>query len=144
MEGRGEWQPPSTPVAGLKPPRDVTRPVFSLVACIVDLLIPFGLVCLVANALVLSGLLGTLTLDKLIPWLIVAYIVVRFKQIVIWLILSYQRFAPERVRRACVFEPSCSEYMLKSIRLYGLVPGIVKGVARLFRCHDPNGGIDEP
>ena len=59
-------------------------------------------------------------------------------------ILLYQRFAPERIRRSCVFEPSCSEYMLLAIKKYGTIKGIIKGIGRLFRCHYPNGGVDYP
>lgn len=59
-------------------------------------------------------------------------------------ILLYQRYAPERLRRACVFQPSCSEYMLLAIDKYGVVLGVAKGLKRLGRCHYPNGGKDEP
>jgi putative membrane protein insertion efficiency factor len=66
------------------------------------------------------------------------------KRAIIWLIHLYQRYAPDEVRLKCVFEPSCSEYMLSAISKYGVIKGVVKGVDRLFRCHPPNGGCDEP
>ena len=64
--------------------------------------------------------------------------------IVTYLILLYQKFAPARVRRACVFEPSCSNYMLLAIEKYGVWRGVYKGIKRVLRCHYPNGGVDYP
>lgn len=70
--------------------------------------------------------------------------VVFLKRIIIYLILLYQRFAPERIRSSCVFEPTCSNYMIKAIEKYGVLRGIIKGIKRLLRCHYPNCGIDYP
>jgi len=72
------------------------------------------------------------------------YTLLRLRRIVIWSIRAYQRYAPERVRLACVFVPSCSDYMILSIEKYGLIRGSIKGVKRLRRCHNPNGGEDYP
>ena len=47
-------------------------------------------------------------------------------------------------RLKCVFEPSCSEYMILAVNKYGLVRGVIKGIRRLLRCHPPNGGKDYP
>ncbi len=66
------------------------------------------------------------------------------KPLSIWLILMYQRFAPEKVRKSCCFQPSCSEYMKLAIEKYGVVKGIYRGCKRLLRCHWPNGGVDYP
>ena len=66
------------------------------------------------------------------------------KKTLIFLILLYQKYAPEFVRASCVFEPCCSEYMKLSIEKYGTIKGLFKGIKRLFRCHYPNGGIDVP
>ena len=70
--------------------------------------------------------------------------IVCLKRIVIYLILLYQRFAPERIRTSCVFEPSCSNYMLLAIEKYGVFHGVAKGIRRLLRCHYPNCGEDYP
>ena len=59
-------------------------------------------------------------------------------------IFLYQRYAPEKMRRSCLFVPSCSEYMLLAIEKYGVVIGVCKGIGRLLRCHQPNGGEDYP
>ena len=62
----------------------------------------------------------------------------------IWLILVYQKLAPDELRLACVFEPTCSEYMLMAIKKHGPCMGVIKGIKRLLRCHYPNGGVDNP
>ncbi|MBR0277413.1 MAG: membrane protein insertion efficiency factor YidD [Clostridia bacterium] len=65
------------------------------------------------------------------------------KKIITWLIHCYQHYAPDRVRLKCVFEPSCSEYMLLAVNKYGFFKGLFKGIKRLLRCHPP-GGVDYP
>lgn len=74
----------------------------------------------------------------------VIYIRVILKKGLIWLVHLYQHHAPDEVRLKCVFEPSCSEYMISAIKKYGVTVGVFKGVHRLLRCHPPNGGHDEP
>jgi putative component of membrane protein insertase Oxa1/YidC/SpoIIIJ protein YidD len=66
------------------------------------------------------------------------------RKIIVWLILVYQKWAPDKIRLACVFEPSCSEYMLIAIDKYGVVHGVSKGIKRLLRCRHPNNGVDNP
>jgi putative membrane protein insertion efficiency factor len=72
------------------------------------------------------------------------YTLARTPGITIWVIRLYQRYAPNYIRLACVFEPSCSEYMILSIQKYGFIRGVIKGIHRLQRCHLPNGGTDYP
>jgi putative component of membrane protein insertase Oxa1/YidC/SpoIIIJ protein YidD len=129
------WKPPSTPVRGAPAPRILTRPRFSLIACALDYLAPLALLLVLRDVMQVEVPLFVL---------IGGYVLVRLKQVIIWGILAYQRFAPEQIRRACVFEPSCSEYTLRALERYGLIPGLTKGISRLLRCHDPNGGVDEP
>ena len=71
-------------------------------------------------------------------------VIVKAKTFVRNAILLYQKHAPEKMRRSCLFVPSCSEYMLLSIEKYGAVGGVCKGLNRLCRCHRPNGGEDYP
>lgn len=71
-------------------------------------------------------------------WLLIS------KKAVICVIRIYQRFAPDRIREKCRFEPSCSQYMVLAIEKYGLVRGLIKGVDRLKRCNTDNGGYDYP
>lgn len=82
----------------------------------------------------------------LICTLIVAliYLSLISKRAIIWSIHVYQHYAPDRVRLACVFEPSCSEYMILAVKKYGSIRGVLKGIQRLKRCHPPNFGKDYP
>jgi len=73
-----------------------------------------------------------------------ALLLLRFRSVCVDFVLLYQRLAPERIRRSCLFEPSCSEYMLLAIEKYGPYKGFFKGMKRVFRCHHPNGGVDYP
>lgn len=80
-------------------------------------------------------------------WLLpfaIAVIILKARKAIIWLILLYQRYAPEKIRSACLYTPSCSAYMLMAIRKYGVLKGVWKGIGRLLRCRPPNGGIDNP
>jgi uncharacterized protein len=46
---------------------------------------------------------------------------------------------------ACRFEPSCSRYMVESLKKYGLFRGLARGLRRVSRCHPWNpGGYDPP
>ncbi|MEI5999817.1 membrane protein insertion efficiency factor YidD [Paraburkholderia bengalensis] len=60
------------------------------------------------------------------------------------LIGVYRRYAPVRLREACVYEPTCSEYALRAVRKHGVVKGWSMALRRIVRCRQPNGGIDEP
>ncbi len=62
----------------------------------------------------------------------------------IGLVLCYKAFAPLEMRGKCRFEPTCSTYMIIAIKKYGLLIGGIKGIARIFRCRPPNGGVDYP
>lgn len=74
----------------------------------------------------------------------ILYISFFLKRGLIWLVHLYQNKASDKTRLKCVFEPSCSEYMILSIKKYGSLLGVLKGIRRLFRCHPPNGGVDMP
>jgi putative membrane protein insertion efficiency factor len=71
-------------------------------------------------------------------------LIVFAKSVLIWLVKFYQRVAPARVRERCRFEPSCSQYMILSLKKYGFFKGLRLGLDRLNRCKPPNGGYDEP
>ena len=43
----------------------------------------------------------------------------------------------------CRFYPSCSDYFLESVKMHGLVSGLILSIKRLIRCHPLcNGGVD--
>lgn len=49
--------------------------------------------------------------------------------------LLYKRILSAQDVDACVFTPSCSVYMMETIKKHGLVKGIIDGTDRLLRCH---------
>jgi hypothetical protein len=66
------------------------------------------------------------------------------KAFFITLVVFYQRiFSPDQgilrglypVRGVCAMYPSCSEYMILSIKKHGAVKGIFFGILRIGRCH---------
>ena len=88
------------------------------------------------NSLIVSFLSGSIFL--------LIMVLVHIKYVVIWLVKVYQRFAPEKVRNKCRYEPSCSNYMILAIEKYGFWKGFTKGFVRWTHCKPPYGGHDEP
>ena len=113
--------------------RELVRPEICYWKAILNALIP----------VLITVAFGMITLPYAVMGLCV-YSLIRLRGIITWCIRVYQRHAPEELRLACVFEPSCSEYMILSINKYGIMHGGIKGVKRLKRCHLPNGGLDYP
>jgi len=60
--------------------------------------------------------------------------------ILLGMIRFYQKFISPAQGEVCNFTPSCSNYMFLSIRKYGPVLGVMKGIDRLQRC---NFGVNE-
>jgi len=57
----------------------------------------------------------------------------------------YQHYAPEEIRRRCLFMPTCSEYTIMAVRKYGSIVGLFKSYLRLFyRCKGNIYQIDYP
>lgn len=71
-------------------------------------------------------------------------LIIRIRVVLIWIVKAYQRFAPTSIRARCRFEPSCSEYMIQSIRKYGAIAGVAKGWYRIKRCSAMEFGVDYP
>ena len=74
----------------------------------------------------------------------VLWLLLRGKAMAITLVHIYQRYAPERIRMKCRYEPSCSQYMIQALERHGLFRGLWKGIGRLRRCNRTGGGIDPP
>jgi putative membrane protein insertion efficiency factor len=71
--------------------------------------------------------------------------VVQAGKVLIALIRLYQRAVSPWLGDCCRFHPSCSEYMIGSIRLNGILLGALDGAWRILRCHPFSpGGVDEP
>jgi putative component of membrane protein insertase Oxa1/YidC/SpoIIIJ protein YidD len=73
----------------------------------------------------------------------VLYFAVIAKRAVIWAVHLYQNKASDETRLKCVFEPSCSEYMILAVQKYGVIRGVIKGIKRLHRCGRES-GVDYP
>ncbi len=57
------------------------------------------------------------------------------KYALIGMIKLYQHYAPEEIRRRCLFMPTCSEYAILAIQKYGVIIGLCKSYYRLmFLC----------
>ena len=67
------------------------------------------------------------------------------KYIIIYIIKFYQLTLGLIFRGNCRFYPSCSEYMIKAIKKYGVISGLIKGIKRLSKCHpySKHYGVDE-
>ncbi|MBX9597088.1 MAG: membrane protein insertion efficiency factor YidD [Burkholderiales bacterium] len=66
------------------------------------------------------------------------------KIVIIFFVRCYQKITPDRYRGRCRFEPTCSEYMILSVKKFGAIKGVSKGRDRIARCVYPNGGDDLP
>jgi putative membrane protein insertion efficiency factor len=64
--------------------------------------------------------------------------------LIVMMIRRYQKVAPYSLRACCRYEPSCSEFMIMAVQKYGFVSGVWKGIARIFRCRQPYGGVNYP
>ncbi len=98
---------------------------------------------------VLDSLLTAFSFSRVtVCWICIAaffiVLIVFLKRILIVSVQIYQRYAPEELRNKCRFEPSCSEYMILSLKKYGLMKGLYRGIQRLSRCNIHNGGYDFP
>jgi hypothetical protein len=59
------------------------------------------------------------------------------------LIFAYRATLSPLLGAHCRFAPSCSSYMEESIRRYGLLRGVWRGLLRVGRCHPFHpGGFD--
>ncbi|HET6226210.1 MAG TPA: membrane protein insertion efficiency factor YidD [Bacteroidia bacterium] len=65
-------------------------------------------------------------------------------KILIFITRCYQNISPKSIRSLCRYTPTCSEYMILSLKKYGVRKGVRKGMIRFKNCKYPNGGIDYP
>ena len=67
------------------------------------------------------------------------------KNAVIGAVKLYQHYAPEEIRRRCLFKPTCSEYAILAIKKYGLFFGLIKTYIRVvYKCRGNIYRIDYP
>lgn len=60
------------------------------------------------------------------------------------LIAIYQRFISPMLGPHCRYTPTCSEYMIESLREHGTLRGGWLGLLRLARCHPFHPGGYDP
>jgi putative component of membrane protein insertase Oxa1/YidC/SpoIIIJ protein YidD len=66
------------------------------------------------------------------------------KPLIIGCVRLYQHYAPEYLRRQCLFKPTCSEYTILAIEKYGVCRGVRKSIQRFKRCNGTRYRIDYP
>jgi putative membrane protein insertion efficiency factor len=75
-------------------------------------------------------------------WLGPRWLLIFAVLVIVW---AYRVVVRPFLPPACRFEPSCSEYMIQSVRKYGPILGVCRGVRRISQCHPWNaGGYDPP
>ena len=67
--------------------------------------------------------------------------------IIIYIIKFYKYFISPIFGNKCRYLPSCSDYFLEAINLYGILQGSYLGLKRILRCHPfkmfgGNAGLD--
>ena len=65
------------------------------------------------------------------------------KKLLILLIKGYKKYISPLKRPCCKYYPTCSEYALQAVTVYGFWKGSVMAIWRLLRCNPfSNGGYD--
>jgi len=65
-------------------------------------------------------------------------------KVLVGLVRAYQLFLSPLLPPSCRYYPSCSDYMIAAIGTYGPFRGVLKGIARLLRCHPFHPGGYDP
>ena len=74
---------------------------------------------------------------------LIYYIKKLISNFIILMILFYQNTFSLLFPPSCKFSPSCSNYMILSIKKHGTIKGIFLGIKRIARCHPfSKGGYD--
>ncbi|MBC8213440.1 MAG: membrane protein insertion efficiency factor YidD [Candidatus Marinimicrobia bacterium] len=55
--------------------------------------------------------------------------------IIIFIVKIYQHTISVVLQPSCRFSPSCSQYMIDSVKMHGPFRGFFGGVKRILRCH---------
>ena len=61
-----------------------------------------------------------------------------------WLIRRYQNWISPLLPPSCRFTPSCSQYTLEAIEMFGAVKGTWMGLRRITKCHPLHPGGHDP
>ncbi len=66
------------------------------------------------------------------------------KRLIIWLIQGYRQLISPLFPPTCRFQPTCSQYALEAIELYGVWQGGMMAIWRVLRCHPFHPGGYDP
>lgn len=66
------------------------------------------------------------------------------KKILILLVRFYQKFLSPLCPGVCRYSPTCSQYMIEAIKIYGIYKGVLLGIKRILRCHPWGGSGFDP
>ncbi len=123
-----------------RPPVTYFKAVIILFTCLLCLV---GLSMAIYYTLSWMGLELSKSLFFTIFFIVILVISARWLGVL--LVLLYQHYAPEEVRRRCLLKPTCSEYAVIVLRKYGLIVGGIKIWIRLkYKCRGSVYHIDEP
>jgi len=63
------------------------------------------------------------------------------KTVLLGIIRGYRYFISPLFPPSCRFQPTCSQYAIEAIAIYGTIKGSWLGINRILRCHpfDPGG-----
>ena len=75
---------------------------------------------------------------------LIIFSLIGLKLFLISSVRGYRLLAPKKLRNRCRYTPTCSHYMIVSLRKHILIIGLFKGLRRICRCRPPYGGIDLP
>jgi hypothetical protein len=64
--------------------------------------------------------------------------------LVVWTVRGYQRMISYYTPPACRFHPTCSQYAVGAIRVYGPARGMAMASWRIFRCNPFHPGGHDP
>ncbi len=62
----------------------------------------------------------------------------------ILLVRIYQLILSPLMPPVCRFQPTCSHYMIESLKVWGPIKGTYLGVKRIMRCHPWGGHGHDP
>ena len=66
------------------------------------------------------------------------------KKTMIALIRFYQKCISPISPNVCRYKPSCSEYFIEALQMYGIFKGSYLGIKRILRCHPWGGSGYDP
>ena len=120
--------------------------LFVMVMCVTVLLVHYVLLtALLMYVQDFYNLFPFLSTIKICGFAILGELLFCFKYAIIGTVKLYQHYAPDEIRRRCLFMPTCSEYTIMAVRKFGCIVGLCKSYYRLvYRCRGNIYMIDYP